>query len=190
MQNVPGNANSVSSTYGYDDAGRLTDATHTPVGGGTATAVEYGWDPDGNLVQLDTAVGGTTTSETRTYDEADRLTGTSTGITYGYDADSNITSITDGAATTTYSYNGLNELSGATTPGGDVSYGRDGLGASSRERVPADRRRSGTRARPSRSRSTAQVRLRRVCCAVPTAKSSGSTVRAPCCTRSPTGTTM
>jgi RHS repeat-associated protein len=83
----------VSNHYEYDNAGRLTEATETPIGG-QCTSRGYKYDADSNRLAkttrtgvggLCTTTGGTTQSYT--YDEADRLIGPT------YDAFGRITSL-------------------------------------------------------------------------------------------------
>jgi RHS repeat-associated protein len=73
----------VTSTYTYDEANRLTSWTATP-SGGTATTQTYGYDDDGNLTD-DNGV-------TYKYDARDELTSASNGDTYSYSADGDMTS--------------------------------------------------------------------------------------------------
>ena len=95
---APGGAGTVTSTYGYDQAGRLTSWTATPSGGSPVTRT-YGYDNNGNLTNLN----GTT----RTYDARNELT-------------------SDGASTYSYTANG--DLAGKTGPSGTTSYTTDAYG--------------------------------------------------------------
>jgi YD repeat-containing protein len=85
----------VQTTYGYDNADRLTGITHLIVGGSTLMTLTYG------------------------YDSANQLTsyaGPDGSITYGYDVDGQLTGAT-GAHNETYSYDkeGNRTLSGYVT---------------------------------------------------------------------------
>jgi large repetitive protein len=73
-----GGTATVTNTYGYDLADRLTSWTTTPPGGSPATHT-YGYDGDGNLVN-DNGV-------TQTYDARDELISESNGNTYPYTVD-------------------------------------------------------------------------------------------------------
>lgn len=84
-------------TYAYDAAGRLTSSSDAP--GGTACVTKtYTYDPDGNRLTRKTYPAGsggacstsaTPTTQTLTYDEADRLTNSG----YAYDTLGRITTV-------------------------------------------------------------------------------------------------
>ena len=117
-------------TYGYDALYRLTSKTYPD-----STAVSYTYDPLSRLTQVTDPTG----TYSFTYDNLGRLLGTGTQYSflssalnnnYGYDAASNRTSFTDPAgATSTYSYDALNRLTGlANTNSGTFGFGYDALG--------------------------------------------------------------
>jgi RHS repeat-associated protein len=93
LATVGGGTGTVTSTYSYDLAGRLTSWTATPQTG-TATTTSYGYDNDGNL----TSSGNTTYA----YDARDELTSDSNGNTYTYSPDGDLTAQQSATGTTTY----------------------------------------------------------------------------------------
>jgi RHS repeat-associated protein len=89
-----GGTGTVTNTYGYDLASRLTSWTATPASG-TAATTSYGYDSDGNL----TSNGAAGYS----YDARDQLTSDSKGNTYSYAADGDLSAQTaSGGAVTSY----------------------------------------------------------------------------------------
>jgi RHS repeat-associated protein len=108
-----------TTDYGYN-LGQLQTATT----GGTTD--DYNYDPIG---RLDTVTSGGQTIESDTYDGFDNLTATSqldptTGsmdtTTYDYDSLNRVTSETNAAGTSSYSYLGLSsELASESDPGGE-----------------------------------------------------------------------
>ncbi|HWM99541.1 MAG TPA: RHS repeat-associated core domain-containing protein, partial [Streptosporangiaceae bacterium] len=72
-----GGTGTVSNTYGYDEANRLTSWTATP-SGGTAATKTYGYDNNGNLINNN--------GITQTYDARNELTSDSSGNSYTYTA--------------------------------------------------------------------------------------------------------
>jgi RHS repeat-associated protein len=94
-----GGTGTVTNTYGYDQANRMTSWTATP-SGGTATTKTYGYDDNGNLVN-DNGV-------TSTYDARNELTAQGNGNSY------------------TYTANG--DLATQTSSGGDYSFSSDAYG--------------------------------------------------------------
>ena len=95
-----------SVTYSYDDANRLLQQVRTLTDGGSATTTDYGWDPNGNLLQK-LVEGGSRT--TYTWDALNRLSSVSdaTGLhTYGYDPDGIRVRETNGTDTTRLLYAG------------------------------------------------------------------------------------
>jgi YD repeat-containing protein len=105
--------NSVTTTYAYDRADRITSAA-TPSSGTSYTV---------------NAVGNMTVrgSDTLAYDQANRLTQTTVGTitaSYAYDGDGNRRSKTSGGQTTTYvnDARGLSQVLQATTGSTVVSY--------------------------------------------------------------------
>jgi RHS repeat-associated protein len=104
-----GGTGSVTNTYTYDEAGRLT-------GWNNGTAHAYGYDKDGNL----TNNNGTTF----TYDARDELTSDGKN-TYTYSADGDVASQTTSAGVTATA---TSDAYGQQVTGGGSSYGYDGLG--------------------------------------------------------------
>jgi RHS repeat-associated protein len=90
-------------TFAYDDLHRLTnDRIQTP-GGAAVASIGYGYDSNGNLTSKTTNGYGAATTNSYTYDQADRLTSWNNGtatVNYGYDAAGNRTQV--GAKTFTY----------------------------------------------------------------------------------------
>ncbi|WP_171906854.1 DUF6531 domain-containing protein [Jiangella alba] len=125
----------VTTTYGYDDAGRLTTVT-----GGDGAVTEYGYNTAGDLVTVTDPNDHVTT---HTYDDAHRRTATTDALnrtrTFGYDADGNQTStvLARGPAsgdlarwTVTQSYDELGRRTGVTTgsTASTASYAYDPVG--------------------------------------------------------------
>ncbi|HEY3684800.1 MAG TPA: LamG-like jellyroll fold domain-containing protein [Streptosporangiaceae bacterium] len=107
-----GTAGAGRNTYGYDDAGRLTNWTD-PAG---ATAA-YTWDDSGNRTQAGT--------KTFTYDAQNRLTNSTdagTTTTYAYTPRGTQTTRTTGGTTTSSAYDAFDHLitDGAVTNGYDA----------------------------------------------------------------------
>jgi RHS repeat-associated protein len=150
--------NTVSATYTYDDAGRLSNLTHEGVSSFDYT--EH--DNVGNRLSMTTAgethtytyddiyevtvaahpqsptetltydgFGNRLTSAdypTWTYDDNNRLTGYN-GTAYTHDENGNTVTKTDPTGTTTYTYDSENKLVRIDFPGGGfVEYVYDGLG--------------------------------------------------------------
>lgn len=136
----------VTSTYGYDQLGRLTSATSTDAQAALGSNATWTYDPAGNRTTQ--AIAGAVPTTTYTYDAADQLTGDGTH-TYSYDPDGNltrrrttlggldiaaytwdpanrITSQTTGGTTTTYGYDGANRRITKTDPAGTNTYIYDG----------------------------------------------------------------
>ena len=113
-----------TTTYNYDNIGRLTSATYP----GSATDT-YSYDADGNRP--------TKNSTTFSYDDASQLTSAGT-TTYGYDANGNqtsrnsdsftwselnrLSSLTIGGTTTSYAYNGDGLRDSKTDTSGTIHY--------------------------------------------------------------------
>jgi RHS repeat-associated protein len=96
-----------TTTYGYDDRGRLE--TVTTDGSSTVT---YTYDANGNRLSRSTSGGGL---ETGTYDDQDRLL-TYDGAVYTYTANGELATKTEGNAVTTYAYDALGNLRQVTLP--------------------------------------------------------------------------
>ncbi|HET9173514.1 MAG TPA: RHS repeat-associated core domain-containing protein [Actinospica sp.] len=76
-----GSTGTVTNTYGYDEADRLTSWTATP-SGGSATTDTYAYDNDGNMTNDNGA--------TYAYDARDELLSSGNGTTYTYTANGNL----------------------------------------------------------------------------------------------------
>jgi RHS repeat-associated protein len=121
-----------SQQYGYDKAGRLTLVKDTPKGGSCTTRA-YSYDANSNRTKLTTrqpGIGGacdttsTGTTQTYSYDAADRLTGA--GI--AYDSHGRITSLPSayaGGSTLTTSYYVNNLVQSQTQSGITNTYELD-----------------------------------------------------------------
>ncbi len=128
---------------GYDDLHRLASDEVKNASGTSLGKITYGYDPNGNETSKTTSGFLGATSNTYTYDLADRLTtwynGTST-VTYGYDKSGNRIQVgsrlftydarnqltTDGSKTYTYTPRGT--LAGTTTGGVTLSTKTDAYG--------------------------------------------------------------
>jgi RHS repeat-associated protein len=141
----PGGA---TQTTGYDNAQNTTSVVGKNSTGSTLTSFAYTYVNGANdtpLVQTATENDAVATNtNTYSYDAFTRLTaatvtsGSGTSYGYGYDADGNVLTRTAGSATTSYAYNGADELcwtySGAssnpcaTTPSGAVTFSFDANG--------------------------------------------------------------
>ncbi len=118
----------------YDPAGRLIEAQETPAGKGCKTRI-YGYDEDTNRKGLTTrepnakgeCSGGSTTSESHTYSEADRLIDPGTGYdTFG---DTTVLTAEDaGGFELTSSYYADSQLQSQTQNGQTISYSLDPAG--------------------------------------------------------------
>jgi RHS repeat-associated protein len=102
---------SQTTTYGYDERGRLETVTTD----GTAT-VTYAYDANGNRLSR-TPSGGS--AETGTYDDQDRLL-TYDGAVYTYTANGELATKTEGTDVTTYAYDALGNLRAVTLPDGTL----------------------------------------------------------------------
>ncbi|MFB8183276.1 LamG-like jellyroll fold domain-containing protein [Streptomyces sp. NPDC055966] len=114
-QTTTGTAGAASSTYGYDQAGRLTSATN----GSTTTS--YGYDAASN--RTSTSTGTTTTNAT--YNARDRLTATTGAATtsYVYTARGTLASVTNGS-TENLTHDAFDQLAND----GTTAYTHDSLG--------------------------------------------------------------
>ncbi|MEV7770029.1 LamG-like jellyroll fold domain-containing protein [Kitasatospora sp. NPDC086791] len=98
-------------TFGYDKLHRLTNDTLAKPGGGTIAAIGYGYDPAGNLTSKTTQGFAGPTTNTYTYDHANRLTSWNNGTTttaYEYDASGNRIRVGGNV----YTYDERNQLTG------------------------------------------------------------------------------
>jgi RHS repeat-associated protein len=111
VENVLGG--SITSSYSYDQAGRLSSETIDSV------RTTYTYDADGNR----THVNGV---EVASYDDQDRLTAYGSA-TYQYNDNGELLSKTESSLTTQYSYDALGNLMQVRLPGGmTVDYVVDG----------------------------------------------------------------
>ncbi len=124
------------TTYSYDSAGELvnatTPATAAATGGATTT---YAWDPAGNQVTKTDPDGVTATTN---YTPQNLPSSTSYSgsaahtVAYTYDADGNQTGMSDGSGSSSYAWDPFDELTTATNGAGKtVSYGYDADGDTS-----------------------------------------------------------
>jgi RHS repeat-associated protein len=105
-----------TNTYGYDAAGRLTSATHP-----TLPAESYTYDGVGNRT-------ASHRSTSYSYQPFNRLQTTS-AASYTYDNNGNLLSKTDGAGTTSFTWDYENRLTGVIPPSGSsLTYKYDALG--------------------------------------------------------------
>ena len=109
-----GGTGTVTNTYGYDQASRLTSWTATAAGG-TATTKNYGYDDAGNMISNN--------GVSYSYDARDELTSDGSA-TYTYTADGDLATTTSSGATNTYSSDAYGQQ--VTDAGSQFSY--DALG--------------------------------------------------------------
>lgn len=109
-------------TYAYNDFDQITSEVWQNAAGSTVETIDYTYDDDGNLLQIEDNSGSTTYA----YDGLNRMTSSwpSTGqvVSYGYDAASNLTSVQDSSGTVTYTYNNLNEATAVEDPGASSAF--------------------------------------------------------------------
>jgi RHS repeat-associated protein len=110
---APAGAGTVTSTYSYDQADRLTSWTATPAGGSPTTQT-YGYDNNGNLTNLNGTI--------RSYDARNELTSDGTS-TYSYTAKGDLASKTGSGGTTSYT----TDAYGQQITDGPSSYAWDAL---------------------------------------------------------------
>ncbi len=130
--------NGVTATIAYDNAGQLASVTNTN-GSTTLSGYAVTRDSDGEPTRLDAQNNGSSWTETYGYDPVGRLqsvcyqascpNGGDPKISWVYDASGNRTSETRAnGVTTTYDYNGRDQLQSATTGGDTTTYGYDADG--------------------------------------------------------------
>ncbi len=105
-------------TFSYDSLERLTSDRLTSPSGKLLASVTYGYDANGNEISKTTTGVAGASSNTYTYDRANRITSWNNGSTteqYGYDASGNRTRV----AGDTYTYDARNRL----TSDGHNTYG-------------------------------------------------------------------
>jgi RHS repeat-associated protein len=109
------------TTYGYDRANRLTSIDYSD----TTPDVAFTYDAAGNRTHMTDGQG----SETRTYDNLDRLLSVTRGsdtFSYLYDAAGNVTKRTyPGSFITDYTYDPLDRMATAVEGGKTTSYAYD-----------------------------------------------------------------
>ncbi|MBM6403444.1 ricin-type beta-trefoil lectin domain protein [Phycicoccus sp. CSK15P-2] len=114
--------------FGYDDLHRLTSDTLADADGDTIASIAYGWDASGNETSKVVTLDGATTTDSYTYDLANRLTSWDDGATtvgYRYDASGNRTGVGD----VDYVYDQRNRLV-SDTEGRGFTYTARGTRAS------------------------------------------------------------
>ncbi|WP_198153048.1 DNRLRE domain-containing protein [Pseudofrankia sp. DC12] len=109
-----GVAGAGSQSYGYDQANRLTSWTDQ-----AATTTAYGWDAAGNRV----SAGGVTS----TFDARNRLLNDGSAG-YTYTARGTVSTTTTASATTSDTFNALDQLTSVTSGPTTTSYEYDALG--------------------------------------------------------------
>ncbi|MEV5752124.1 LamG-like jellyroll fold domain-containing protein [Actinoallomurus sp. NPDC052308] len=130
-------------TYDYDHLHRLTGDTLKTASGSTVASIAYGYDANGNETSKTTTGFSGSTSNTYTYDKANRLTSWDDGhakTQYDYDASGNRTRVganvytydardqltSDGV--NTYSYTARGTLTSQTSANGTVAASSDAYG--------------------------------------------------------------
>jgi len=106
-----------TQSFRYDSLHELTGDTLTSSSGQSEASISYGYNLNGDETSKTTTGVAGSSSNTYTYDQANRLTSWNNGsatVSYGYDADGNRTQ----AGSQTFSYDARDEL----TSGGGVSY--------------------------------------------------------------------
>ena len=137
-----GSGNNVQN-FAYNDLHQLTSDTLQTSASTTIASAAYGYGANGNITSINTAGLAGATSNTYSYDEANRLTSWDNGTattSYGYDASGNLTQngsktysydardelTSDG--TNTYSYTANGTVSSEVTPAGTVTSSFDAYG--------------------------------------------------------------
>jgi RHS repeat-associated protein len=118
LTGTSGSTGTVTNTYTYDEANRLTSWTATPASG-TATTQTYGYDDDGNMTS-DNGV-------TYTYDARDELVSDSNGNTYTYSANGDLTGETSSTASTADTFDAYGQQITSSTTTGTSGYTWDAL---------------------------------------------------------------
>ncbi len=114
-----------SIEWGYDDAYRLTSEIFKSSAGTILTNTAYTYDAVGNRLSNATTANGGTTTTSYTYNALDQITNTG----YVYDTMGNLQQGPAGGGTATYSWNGADQLTSVTMPGGaSASYTYDSDG--------------------------------------------------------------
>jgi RHS repeat-associated protein len=109
------------TSYGYDRANRLTSIDYAD----TTPDVSFTYDAVGNRTSMSDGAG----TETRTYDNLDRLLSVTRGqntFSYVYDANGNVTRRTyPGGIVSDYAYDPLDRLTSVSSGGQQTSYAYD-----------------------------------------------------------------
>jgi RHS repeat-associated protein len=120
--NATADPNDGKTTYGYDGANRLTSIDYSDPG---TPDVTFTYDNVGNRLQMTDSTG----TETRTYDNLDRLKTVTRGsdtFAYAHDAVGNVTQRTyPGQSPLDYGYDGLDRLQTVGTGAGQTTYAYD-----------------------------------------------------------------
>ena len=129
-----------SRSFGYNSLHQLTTDTLTAPGGGTEASISYGYNANGDETSKTTTGVAGASSNTYTYDQANRLTSWNNGVTtvnYGYDGDGNRTQVGSQTFTydardellsgggSTYAYTPRGTLASVTTASGTTSSAFD-----------------------------------------------------------------
>ncbi|HEV8640842.1 MAG TPA: RHS repeat-associated core domain-containing protein [Methylomirabilota bacterium] len=121
--------NGVFTDYQYDAASRLTALIYRNAAGPLGD-LSYQYDPSGSLVQLAGSLARTLLPEpvtTAAYDAENRQLNLG-DKTLSYDGAGNLTSLTDPAGLTTYTWDARNRLVGLAGPGINASFAYDAFG--------------------------------------------------------------
>jgi YD repeat-containing protein len=125
--------NGITTTHGYDPAGRLVTIADTNPSGATVASFAYTLDAEGNRTSQTATIGGApSVTETYTLDPLNRLTATTTGggtDTWAYDPAGNRTQQTTASGVTAYAYDNAQALASTTNPDGSTTtYTHDANG--------------------------------------------------------------
>lgn len=144
----PGSSSYTLKTSGYDTFGRTASIVYTK--NGTSNQLEsyvYEYDKAGNITERSRVNTQGSINETREYtysDFYDRLmqtavtkNGSTKTTSYGYDPVGNRISMTENGSTTTYEYNGLNQLTEKEDATGITTYTYDSRGNQISESSPS-----------------------------------------------------
>ena len=108
-------------TFGYNNLHQLTSDTLATANNQQVASISYGYDSNGNLTSKTTSGFAGSSSNTYTYDYANRLTSWASGTTttnYAYDNDGNLTQ----AGNQTLTYDARDELLASSSSAGTTTY--------------------------------------------------------------------